>query len=365
MTIGDIITYIMLFFALIAAADRAIGCRFGPGKAFERGFEATGALILTMIGPITLAPLIAKYLAPLLEPFFGMLGIDPSIVAGIFLANDAGGWQLALALAQDEQIGRLAGSVIGSTMGCTLISTFPLCFAIVPREKHSLAAKGIVIGIITLPLTYAVSGLMFGIPLLLLLRNLLPLFLFAGIFIVGLLFFESITVKCVTVFGYILTGILTAALAVAMVVKVTGIQAADLGSFDEGMLIIGGIAIFLCGAFTLLFFLEKLCRRAFSRVGGKLGINEASVMGIVTSSVNGIPVFAMTREMNDRGIVLNLAYMIPASFVIGDHLAFQAAVDTSTVLPLIVGKLAGGILALALAVMLTKGCDRTEAANNE
>ncbi len=357
MTIGNIITYIMLFFALIGAADRAIGCRFGPGKAFVRGFESTGALILTMIGPITLAPLIAKYLAPLVTPFFGMLGIDPSVIAGIFLANDAGGWQLAMALAQDEQIGKLAGSVIGSTMGCTLISTFPLCFAIIPREKHLLAAKGIIVGMISLPVTYLVSGLLFGISLPALLRNLLPLLLFAGIFIIGLIFFERLTIRCVTVFGYILTGILTAALAVAMVIKVAGFQVADLGSFDEGMLIIGGIAIFLCGAFTLLFFLEKLCRGIFVRAGSRLGINETSVMGIVTSSVNGIPVFAMAKDMNDRGIVLNLAFMIPASFMIGDHLAFQAAVDTSTILPLVLGKLAGGIGAVALAMVFTRKTD--------
>ena len=49
MSVGSVITIVMLVFALIGAADRAFGCRFGPGKSFEKGFEASGALILAMI----------------------------------------------------------------------------------------------------------------------------------------------------------------------------------------------------------------------------------------------------------------------------------------------------------------------------
>ena len=101
MEVGRIITYFMLFFSLIGAADRVLGCRFGPGRNFEKGFEASGALILAMIGPIALAPLIGSSLAPILSPTLGKLGIDPSVIAGLFLANDSGGWPLALALADD------------------------------------------------------------------------------------------------------------------------------------------------------------------------------------------------------------------------------------------------------------------------
>ena len=74
MSIGDIITYIMLFFALIGAADRAIGCKFGPGKSFEKGFEATGALLCIeaaipySIYEITEQEFIDKIVARYLDP---------------------------------------------------------------------------------------------------------------------------------------------------------------------------------------------------------------------------------------------------------------------------------------------------------
>ena len=354
MSIGDIITYIMLFFALIGAADRAIGCKFGPGKSFEKGFEATGALILAMVGPIALAPMISKYLAPVLSPVCEAVGIDPSIIAGLFLANDSGGWPLALALAQDELIGKFSGSLVGSVMGCCIMFAFPMSFALTKKEKRPLVAKGLTIGLITIPFTCFVGGLCFGINIVTLIINLLPLIIFAGIFIIGLKFFEKLTVKVVTVFGYVITAILTVALAAAMIIKIMKLDVPDFGTFDEAMLIIGGIAVFLCGAFTLLYFLQKFFGKSFDKLGKKLGMDEQSVVGLLTTSVNAIPMFGMTDNMNDRGIVVNVAYLVPASFIIGDHLAFQAAVDTTVIVPFIIGKLAGGILAIVLAMMMTR-----------
>lgn len=354
MSIGDIITYIMLAFALVGAADRAIGCKFGPGKSFEKGFEAMGPLILAMVGPMTLSPLISKYLAPVLTPVCEAIGIDPSITAGLFLANDSGCWSLAVSLANDELVGKFVGSVVGSIMGSTVMFAFPMSFALTKKEKRPLAAKGLTVGLITVPVGCFVGGLCFGLKLGVLLINLLPLIVFAGLFIVGLKFFESITVKVVTAIGYAITAVFTSALAVAVVIKVLGIKTELFGSFDDAVVVIGGIAVFLCGAFTLLFFLQKIFGKYFDRIGKKFGMDECSVMGLLTTAVNAVPMFGMTDEMNDRGVVVNIAFLVPASFMIGDHLAFQAAVDTSTVVPLLAAKLSGGILAAVLAMMITR-----------
>ena len=362
MEVGRIITYFMLFFSLIGAADRVLGCRFGPGRNFEKGFEAAGALILAMIGPIALAPLIGSSLAPILSPTLGKLGIDPSVIAGLFLANDSGGWPLALALADDAEVGCLAGSVMGSTMGCALMFAFPVGFALTPTEKRPFLAKGLAIGLITVPLACFVSGLCFGIGLGVLLLNLLPLILLALFFAAGLLFFERITVRIVTIMGAILTGILTVALAAAIVIKALRLDAPALGTFDEGILIIGEIVIFLSGAFTLLWFLERILGKSLGRLGKKARMDEASVMGLITSSVNAFPTFGMMRNMNGRGIVVNAAYIVPASFVFGDHLAFQLTVDVTTVLPFLVGKLAGGGAAIILAVLMTRSSKSSVAA---
>jgi len=353
MSIGTIITYIMLFFSLIGAADRAIGCRFGPGKAFEKGFGATGAIMLAMIGPFAIAPLISALLAPVLQPICEAAGIDPSVIAGVFMANDSGGWHLAMELAQDEQIGRFTGSIMGSTMGTALMFSFPVSFVMVSKEKHPQAALGLTIGIIALPVTNLIGGLCFGIGILPLLRNLLPLLILSAVFIIGLVFFRQITVKIITGFGYVLTAFLTVALAASMVIKVMNLDVEIIGSFDECLLIIGSIVIFLSGAFTLLYFLQTYCGRFFRWIGARLHMREISVIGLVTTAINAIPMFTMTDDMDDRGVTVNIAFLVPAGFLFGDHLAFQAAVDPSTAMPFIVGKAAGGILAIVLAMLVT------------
>lgn len=354
MTIGDIITYIMLAFAVIGGVDRAFGSRLGPGQAFERGLESMGALVLAMLGPMALAPLLAEYLTPVLGPVLGAVGIDPSMVAGLFLSNDGGGWPLALELAQDEQVGKFAGSIVGAVMGCTIVGAFPMCFLLAPREKLPLVAKGLTVGIITIPVSCFVGGLCFGLPLGTLLINLLPEILLSGLIVVGLLFCEKITVKIVTIFGYVMTAVVTLALVASMVIKMLGLNVPNVVSFDECLGVIGSIAIFLCGAFTLLFFVEKLCGQLFDKIGRKTGMEGQSILGLLTTAVNAIPMFSMTKQMSDRGVIMNIAFSIPAAYLIGDHLAFQTSVDATTVVPTLVGKAAGGVLAVLLALWMTR-----------
>lgn len=91
MGINEIIIYIMVFFAALGALDRIIGNRFGLGEKFEEGIMAIGALAVSMVGIIALAPVIANLLKPVIVPLFGFLGADPAMFAGSILANDMGG----------------------------------------------------------------------------------------------------------------------------------------------------------------------------------------------------------------------------------------------------------------------------------
>ena len=49
-----------------------------------------------------------------------------------------------------------------------------------------------------------------------------------------------------------------------------------------------------------------------------------------------------------------MAFAVSAAFVFGDHLGFAAGFAPNYVIPLILGKLAGGFSALVLALVLTK-----------
>ena len=61
---------IMAVFAVLGALDRIIGNKFGLGKEFEDGILAMGSLALAMVGIISLAPVLAAVLKPVVVPVY-------------------------------------------------------------------------------------------------------------------------------------------------------------------------------------------------------------------------------------------------------------------------------------------------------
>ena len=78
-------------------------------------------------------------------------------------------------------------------------------------------------------------------------------------------------------------------------------------------------------------------------------MNNISVLGLLSSLGNSIPMFSMVEKMNRKGIMLNMAVAVSASFVFGDHLAFTMAFDENYVFGMILGKLIAGVSAIIVA----------------
>ena len=68
-----------------------------------------------------------------------------------------------------------------------------------------------------------------------------------------------------------------------------------------------------------------------------------------------VSLFALSSCTNtEKGVVINTAFAVCGSFMLGDHLAYVASTDASISLPLILGKLIGGVFALIIAFIVTK-----------
>ena len=122
---------------------------------------------------------------------------------------------------------------------------------------------------------------------------------------------------------------------------------------SEGFEIVGSIAIILAGAFPLVAVLTRLLRKPLMAAGKLLGINDAAAAGLIASLANSIAAFGMVKDMNPRGKVVNIAFAVSAAFVFGDHLGFTAGFAPEMLGPMIIGKLVGGVSAVAVALLLT------------
>ncbi len=355
MTFSDILFIVFAGFAVLGGLDYIIGGRFGLGKAFERGIVTMGPLALAMTGMIVLAPVLADVLSPVILPVFHFLGVDPAMFAGSLLACDMGGAALADKLTTDPQGAVLGGIVCSSLLGVTITFTIPVAMGIIKAEDRPFAAKGILCGIITVPLGIFAGGLVAGIPVLKVLRNLLPTLLPAVLIAVGLWKLEKIIIRLFTWFGKFMTALSTLGLLLALLQKLTGwtiIQ--GLAPVGEAFQIVGEIALLLAGAFPLMHLVSKLLHKPLLALGRKMKVNETSVTGLLTATVNSIATFDTLEKMDPRGKILNMAFAVSAGFVFGDHLAFTGGWNPSAIPALIVAKLTAGLTALGLALVMTR-----------
>ena len=354
MSFHEIIIAVMAVFALLGAVDRIFGNRWGLGKEFEEGILAMGSLALAMVGIVSLAPVLARVLNPVVVPIFGFLGADPAMFAGTILASDMGGGALALQMTEDYDAAMLGGVLNGSMLGATLVFTIPVAMGILQVEDRPAMAKGILCGIVTIPVGVLAGGLAAGFSLGMVLRNLVPIVLIAVLIALGLWRAERAMVKGFSLFGKIVVILVTIGLAAAIVEALTGfVLIPGMAPISEGFEVVGTIAILLAGAFPLVWILTKLLRRPLMAAGRKLGINDAAAAGLIASLANSIATFGMVKDMNDRGKVVNIAFAVSAAFVFGDHLGFTAGFAPEMIGPMIIGKLTGGISAVIVAMWLT------------
>lgn len=393
MTPSGVVLAILMGFMCLGALDRVftqcggaervlstVGLGFlgkqiaGGGAEFEEGFNAMGALSLGMIGIIALAPVLADFLGDFLGNIYAVFGASPAMFAGTLLACDTGGFPLALRLAEgDLGAGMYSGVMLSSTLGATIIFIIPVGLGIVSRDDVPHMAKGILAGLVTVPIACIAGGLVAmwmnisidGEPVIftvsMILKNMIPVIIFAGIIIVGLKFASGLMVRCFSIFSRGLIVLITIALSCAVLQDIFGVVLLPgmdpIFSVGDGELrafeIVGKIACLLLGAYPMVFYVTRWFGGVLTRAGRLLALDKTGVAGLIACSANIIPMFALVKDMNVRGKVVNMAFAVSGGFILGDHLGFIAAVAPAMVLPLLVTKFVGGVTAVGLAMALT------------
>lgn len=353
MSVNEIIVYIMVVFAVLGAIDRIIGNKFGLGEKFEEGILAIGSLAISMVGIIALAPVLANLLKPIVVPVYSFLGADPAMFAGTILANDMGGAPLAQALALTEDAGKFGGLIVGAMLGPTIVFTIPVALGIIAPEDRRFLATGVLAGVVTIPIGSFIGGLVAGYPIMMVLKNLIPIIIIAVLIVLGLLKFQNGMIKGFTIFGKIVVAVITIGLIAGIVEQLTGIVVIKgMNPLSEGFTIVADIAIVLAGAFPLVYVITKVFKKPLMALGKVLGMNDVAAAGLVASLANSIPMFGMMKDMDNRGKILNVAFAVSAAFVFGDHLGFTAGFDSTMIVPMIIGKLVAGITAVIVAMFI-------------
>ncbi len=287
-------------------------------------------------------------------------------------------------MAEDPE-GWVLGLITGFQSGATLIFVIPVGLAMLNKADHKYMALGIMAGLLSIPISIitvamamqwlglgvrpdiatsgpATQALNFTLPLLL--RNLLPLILFCVVLAAALRYLPGLMVRLFLALGRLIYAAVTLILVASIVEYFTGAFTNTFGSWgfapiiaDEddqfrALEIAGYIGIMLCGAFPMVCLIKRYLSRPLELVAGKLGMSPVGAAGILAASANILAMFRLVADMPPKDKVLVIAFSVCAAFTFGDHMAFSANFQPTLILPLIIGKLSGGFIGMAIAYWL-------------
>lgn len=354
------LTFIIGIGALIGAFDCIRGNRLGLGEKFEEGFLCLGTAALGIAGIICIAPVLGNLLKPVVVPLYHLLGMDPAMF-GSLLANNMGGYPLSMELADDRAMGLFSGLIVASMLGAALVYTIPVGLELVKEADKEPFTKGIMIGMIPIPLGSAVGGLMMGIPAGKIVWNSIPTIMVTVVLIAGFVLCPDKLVngfltaakgiRAVSIFG----------LGVAAFASMTGYDLIPgMETLEYAMGIVAGMGIVQLGSIPMAALFVRFFQTPLSRLGKRMNVNAVSMASLPVACVNVISVFTMVKDMDRRGIVISAAWCTNAIALFTAHLAYTKTVAPGMVTPMLVAKVVSGMAAVAIACWMERGEEREE-----
>jgi ethanolamine transporter len=383
--VGNIVIYIIMASAIIGAIAAIRNDEDGIGKEFIQGLYSIGPIFVPVAGIMASVPYLSKFIGSVFGPLFGAIGADPAIAATTFIAVDMGGYQLADALAQSRDSWIMA-MVIGFMAGATIVFSIPVGLTMLEKRDHKYMALGVMSGILSVPIGVFISSMImkltstqvrgevstsaksthiFNPEFGTLLLNLLPLIIVVILIALGLRFIPDKMIKGFMWFGKLMDIGIKLVLVFSIVEYFTGIFSKLFGAwgFDpiiadaddqfRALEVAGYIGIMLAGAFPMIYMIRKYLAKPLEVIGNKIGLSPEGSAGLLAAAANILAMFNLIKDMRPKDKVICISFAVTSAFLFGDHLAFTANFQPNMILPVMIGKLSGGIIAIILAYWIS------------
>lgn len=391
--IGTIVVYVIMGCALVGALASVIRPESALGKEFVAGIDSLGPIFLPVAGIMASAPFLTAFVSSVFGPLYSAVGADPAMAATTFIAVDMGGYQLADALAQTRESWIMA-MVTGYMAGATIVFTIPVALKMLEKKDRKYLALGVMSGLLAIPIGVLVASVViaFSNPVIreavstngeatyqlalgfgTIAHNLLPLIVICVVLALGLKFKPDAMIKGFIVFGRVLESVLKIVFVLVVIEYFTGVFSTVFGGFgfdpiiaDEvdifrALEVSGAIAMMLCGAFPMVWLIKRFLSKPLGALGRVFGLSSDATAGLLAASANVLAALSMVKDLRAKDKVIVLSFAVCCAFLFGDHLSFTANFQPSLIVPVLLGKLAGGICAIAFAFALsTKKAEELE-----
>lgn len=352
---NNIILIIVAIFFVVGAIDYLNNNKFNYGKIFEEGINNMGGLALSMVGILSLTPIIGQVIGKVIKPITDTIGLDPSIITSSFLAIDMGALNLSRELSATPEMVAFSGILMGSMVGCTISFTLPLALGIVKGKEREDLSLGMLCGIATLPIGLFISGVLLKINISEILLNLSPIIIISLLVGLGLIFKQELLMKIFNILGKFILFLSISGLILQGINSIAGIEIIDgLMPLEEAIVIVGKIAIFLGGAYVMIEWIKRTFKKSLDKLGEKVGLNSTSVAAFIGSLASAIIVFSVFHKLDRKGKVICSAFAVGGAYVFGGQMGYVASEAPEFLNIYIITKLLCGILAVIFSVIMIK-----------
>ncbi len=347
---------ILAGFSLLGLIDLILGGRWGLAAEFEQGVAKMGSISLSLVGFYCIGITFIQQNAVAIAEQTAGLPFDPSMLIACLLCSDMGGLPIAQQLAASPELGVFTGALVASGMGALVSFQMPMFLSTIQKEHLPLLMRGFVYGIITLPVGLLVGGLMLGLTLPTLLTNMTPVLLLCAILLVGMKLVPDAMIRFLTrvgrvisVLSYVLFGI------VVLGLFVPELTVADQALVQEAAFIALRTVIIVSGGMVFSHLALRFLGGALDALSRLLGVNYASVMGLLLSCPHSMAMVPMYPDMDRKGKIMNAAFSVCGAYLIGGQLAFIIQLVPASAMPAVLAnKLLSGISAVALVACMEK-----------
>lgn len=399
--VGQIIVWIMMGFMVLGAGAYIVRPESPLAGEFRDGIYTIGQIFIPVAGMMGIIPLLVPMIDKFIGPIYEWLHSDPAIAVSTFLPSDQGAYALSLEVTNSHAAWILAFTV-SLTAGAVIAFSIPVGLAMLDKKDHKYMALGTMCGLLAIPFTSLIMALLlmqsgvllregidtsgpgtkpFDLSFGEVLLNLIPLVIIMVAMALALKFFTDFMVKAFLVFGKVILIVTTVSMTANVVEYFTGVFTMIFGSFPlapfiadaedqfRALEVVGYIGVMLAGAFPMVYAIRTGLAKPLQAVGDRFGVSEAGMTGFLAGATNVLALFRVVPLMPPRDRVLTIAFSVCAAFAIGDYLAFTANFQPNMIVPMIIGKLAGGAIAVAIAIWLAvpylKRFEQEEADENE
>ncbi|SDX31426.1 ethanolamine utilization protein EutH [Eubacterium barkeri] len=353
---NNVLVLVMLALWVLGFLDSLSGGHLKISKGYFDGVKQIGNMVMLIVGFYCISVVVATRYLDTITAVSGVLPFDPAVLVTMVLETGMGGLPVAQAIASTPELGLFAGTLVASSIGCLVCFMMPVILSFIDGEDLGIIMNGIIPGVLAVPPTLFIGGLLLSVPLGVLCLNLLPVLFVCALLILGVSRFPQATQRGLLFFGRFMERLAH----FATIIVIIGLFLPEMALVPrdqalEGLGIALKMTVTLGGGMVLSEAIIHYFNRSIAALSRQIGINTYSLLGILLSFMSSLIMLPMFKDMDYEGKLMNGAFSVMGSYVIGAQMAFVAQFTTGSTLVIFMGmKVLAGFLGMAMARFMFK-----------